>query len=385
VIEHPIYLDHAATTPVREEALAAMWPYFGGAFANPSSVHSPAVAPRDALATARSMVAAVLGCAPDEVIFTAGGTESDAMAILGVARASAARGCHIITTTIEHEAVLAPCRQLEREGFDVTYLPVDRFGRVDPEVLVAAVRPDTILASIMLANNEIGTLQPIAEIASLLRARGVLVHTDAVQAAGALDLSVDRLGVDLLTLSAHKIYGPKGVGALYVRRGTPLEPLVPGGGQERGRRGGTENIPGIIGFAVALNLASDERERESARLIDLRQRLIEGVLATVPGVVLTGHPTLRLPGHASFVFDGVSGEAVLVDLDMAGIACSSGSACKAGSTDPSHVLVATGFPPFSARNGLRMTMGRETTSDDIDRVLALLPQIVDELHSGVTA
>jgi cysteine desulfurase len=382
VSDRLIYLDHAATTPVRDDVAAAMWPYFTTAFGNPSSVHGAGARAHEAMEHARAMAAGVLKARPGEIVFTSGGTESDTLAIVGAARALRQRGRHVLTTAIEHAAVLEACRALTREGFDVTFLPVDGDGLVDPDRVMDAVRPDTVLASIMLANNEVGTIQPLAEIAAALRTRGVIVHSDAVQAGGALDLDVDRLGVDLLTLSAHKIYGPKGAGLLYVRRGTQLEPLFPGGGQERGRRGGTENVPGAVGLAVALHLAATEREEETLRLERLRDRLIDGVLLRVPGVRLTGHRVKRLPGHASFTVHGINAEALLVDLDIAGIACSSGSACHAGATDPSHVLLALGLPPEVARTGLRLTLGRDTTQADIDRVLEVLPDSVAALRSG---
>jgi cysteine desulfurase len=374
-----IYLDHAATTPVRPEVLEAMLPYFGEVYGNASSVHSAGSVPRAALEQARAGVAGVLGCRPGEIVFTGGGTEADNLALLGVARALRGRGNHVVTSSIEHHAVLHACQQLEQEGFRVTYLPVDRLGLLDPAAVEAALTGETILVSLMLANNEIGTIEPIVEIAPIVRARGIPFHTDAVQAAGMLDLQVDHLGVDLLTISAHKIYGPKGAGALYVRRGTPLEAIVHGGDQERGRRSGTENVPGIVGLAVALMLAEQERAIEAPRLAGLRDRLIAGVLECVPGAHLTGHPAQRLPGHASFYLEGVSGESVLVDLDMAGIACASGSACRAGSTDPSHVLTAIGLRRELARNGLRMTLGRATNEEDIDTVLDVLPGVVKAL------
>jgi cysteine desulfurase len=377
-----IYLDHAATTPVRPDVLEAMLPYFGEVYGNASSVHSAGSVPRAAIDQARAGVAGVLGCRPGEVIFTGGGTEADNLAILGVARALRARGNHVITSSIEHHAVLHACRQLEREGFEVTYLPVGHDGVVDPAAVEAALTDGTVLVTIMLANNEIGTIEPISEIGARVRARGIPFHTDAVQAAGMLDLNVDRLNVDLLSISAHKIYGPKGAGALYARRGTPLEAIVHGGDQERGRRSGTENVPGIVGLAVALMLAESERASEAPRLAAVRDRLVAGVLERVPGAHLTGHPLRRLPGHASFYLEGVSGESVLVDLDMAGIACASGSACRAGSTDPSHVLTAIGLPPDLARNGLRMTLGRENTMEDVDVVLEVLPCVVRKISPG---
>jgi cysteine desulfurase len=377
-----VYLDHSATTAVRPEVLEAMWPYFAEAFGNPSSVHSGGGLPREAVERARSGVAGVLGCRPAEVVFTASGTEADNLALIGAARALRQRGNHVITTQIEHHAVLHSVRQLEHEGFRVTYLGVDGDGLVDLERLAAAIGPDTILLSVMLANNEVGTIEPLPEIAALAHERGVAVHTDAVQAAATLELDVDRLGVDLLSVSAHKFYGPKGVGALYVRRDTQLEPIVHGGDQERGFRSGTENVPGIVGLAVALMLAQADRTVEAERLSSLRDRLIDGTLSRVPGAHLTGHRTRRLPGHASFYLDGVSGESVLVNLDVAGIACSSGSACKAGSTDPSHVLTAVGMPPQLARNALRMSLGRETTEEDIDYVLEVFPRVVEDLTQG---
>lgn len=367
-----VYLDHAATTPVRPEVMEAMTPFFTQLYGNPSSLHGEGGMPREALDRARAGIAAVFGCRPAEIIFTSGGTEADNLAILGVARALRDRGRHVITSAIEHHAVLHACRQLESEGFHVTYLPVDSNGVVDPAVLERAIDAETTLVSVMLANNEIGTIEPVAELCAMVRSRGITFHSDAVQAAGALPLDVDGLGVDLLTVSAHKIYGAKGAGALYVRRGTPLSPLIYGGDQERGRRSGTENVPAIVGLAVALILADREREGETARLTKLRDTLIAGVLDAVPGAHLTGHATRRLPGHASFYLDGMSGESVVVTLDTAGIASSSGSACRAGSTDPSHVLSAIGLAPELARNGLRLTLGRSTTTEDIDYVLEVM-------------
>lgn len=379
-----IYLDHAATTAPRPEVLEAMWPFFEEVYGNPSSVYGAAAGPREALERAHAMVAGVLGCRPGEIIFTSGGTESDNLALFGAARALQGRGRHVITSQVEHHAVLRSCEALQREGFRVTYLPVDREGRVDPRDLEAAIEKDTILVSIMLANNEIGTIQPIPGLSAITRRRGILFHTDAVQAAGTLDLDVDRLGVDLLSVSAHKVYGPKGVGALYMRRGTPLQPLLYGGNQERGHRSGTENVPGAVGLAVALSLAAAERETEAARMSRLRDRLIDAAV-TIPDVHLTGARIERLPGHASFYLERVSGESVLVNLDMAGIACSSGSACQAGSTDPSHVLTAIGLPARLAKNGLRLTLGRENTEEDVDTVARLLPGMLGELRpAGLT-
>jgi cysteine desulfurase len=376
-VDDLIYLDHAATTPVDPRVLEAMWPYFAGHFGNASSVHPHGEAAARALDWARRTVAEVLDASPGEIVFTSGGSESDNLAIKGVAFASRDRGNHLVTTAIEHHAVLHACRYLaEHHGFRVTEIPVDRYGMVDPRVLERALDDETILVSVMAANNEVGTLQHIREIAEVVRGRRIAFHTDAVQAAGALALDVEELGVDLLSLSGHKLYGPKGVGVLYVRRGTPLRPLVHGGSQEAARRAGTENVAGIVGLATALRIAESERSEYVARTARLRDRLIAGVLGAAPGAVLTGHPTRRLPNHASFCFEGVEGEAVLVELGMRGICCSSGSACAAGSSEPSHVLAALGMPPALARTALRLTLGRGTTDEEIEIVLRALPDTV---------
>jgi cysteine desulfurase len=373
-----IYLDHAATTPVHPRVLEAMWPYFSQQFGNPSSRYPLAEQSRSALDWARQTVAAAIGARPGEIVFTSGGSESNNLALQGVAFANRGRGDHIITTAIEHHAVLRTCEYLERtHGFRITYLPVDRWGMVDLHALEQALDDRTILVSVMLANNEVGTIQPLAEIAALTRARGIALHSDAVQALPSLPVDVNALGVDLLTLSAHKCYGPKGVGALYLRRGTPLLPQIYGGHQERDRRAGTENVAGIVGLATALQLL---RSHDSRVLAALRDRLIAGVLERVPGASLTGHPTRRLAGHASFCFAGVAGEAVLVALTDRGIACSSGSACAAGESDPSHVLTAMGLPEELAQTALRLTLGLSNTPQQIDHVLELLPRIVESLR-----
>lgn len=383
----PIYLDHAATTPVRPEVLEAMLPYFSQRFGNPSSIHTLGQEARKALEDARETVAHVLGCRASEVIFTSGGTESDNAAIKGVALALRQTGNHIITSAIEHHAVLHTCHQLEQLGFQTTLVPVDRYGMVDPDAVGRAITERTILVSIMYANNEVGTVEPIADIAQVVRERGkalgrrIPFHTDAVQAAGFLDLRVDVLGVDLLSLSAHKFHGPKGVGVLYIRRNTPFEPLLMGGGQERERRSGTENVPGIVGLATALALAEEERPRVSARLSRLRDYFIARVLEGVPGAILNGHPTQRLPNNAHFCFPGVEGEPILLGLDMEGICASSGSACSTGSLEPSHVLTAMGLPPDIARSSVRFTMGRDTTEAEIERVLQVLPDLVQRLRA----
>jgi len=376
-----IYMDSAATTPVKPEVLRAMWPYFSDAYGNPSSRHALGDAAARALAEARARVATVLGCRPKEIVFTSGGTEADNLAIKGIALANP-RGRHIVTAATEHEAVLASCDYLVRHhGFEITYAQVDPYGTVLPEAFERALRPDTALASIMLANNEVGTLEPVRELANLARARGIPFHTDAVQAAGALDLNVDALGVDALSLSGHKIGAPKGVGILYLRRRVAAEPVVHGGGQESGRRSGTENVAGAVAFATALEIATADREARVARLRELRDRLIAGVLQHVPGAVLTGHPTDRLPGHASFCFAGTSGESVLLALEERGILCSSGSACAAGSDEPSHVLVAMGIGRELAQTAVRFSFTDELSSADIDTVIRSVSEAVRALSA----
>ncbi len=378
----PIYLDHAATTPVRPEVVEAMLPYFTERYGNPSSIYGLGREARQALDRARDTVADILGCRPAEVLFTSCGSESDNLAIKGVAYACRDRGNHIITTQVEHHAVLHTCEWLERyAGFEVTYLPVDRYGVVDLAALEAALTDRTVLVSVMLANNEVGTIQPIRAIADLVRPRGIFLHTDAVQGGGALPLDVEALGVDLLSLSGHKFYAPKGVGILYVRQGTPLLPQMQGGGQERNRRAGTENVPYIVGVATALRLAVEELPSTTARLTYLRDRLIQGVLAKVPGAHLTGHPTERLPNNASFVFEGVEGEALLLSLDQQGICASTGSACTSGSLEASHVLKAMGLPTVLAQGSLRLSLGHSNDEDQIDRVLEALPGAVERLRS----
>ncbi len=381
-----IYLDHAATTPLDPAVLAAMTPYFTRRFYNSSSSYGPASANSRDLETARGVVAKLLNARSAEIIFTSGGSEGDNLALKGVLEGWAVQGQperrHLITTPIEHHANLYTARRLEEQGYAVTYLPVDRAGRVDPAEVERAIRPQTGLISLMLANNEIGTLQPLAEISRIARAHGVPLHTDAVQVAGQLPLDVESLGVDLLTLAAHKFYGPKGVGLLYVRRGTPLAAQMQGGSQERNRRAGTENLPGIIGLAAALKLATERLPYERPRLTFLRDRLIAGVLAAVPEAILTGaEPPDRLPGHASFCFRDVQGETILLGLEERGILCSSGSACAAGSEEPSHVLTALGLSEELAHTAVRFTLGRETTEAQIDYVLEVLPQVIADLKS----
>jgi cysteine desulfurase len=382
-----IYMDHAATTPVRPEVMEAMLPYFSEKFGNPSSLYVLAQESRKAVDQAREAVAAVLGCRTSEVIFTSGGSESDNTALKGVALALKGSGNHVITSSIEHHAVLHTCQFLEDSGFQVTYLPVDRDGLLDPDKVVQAITDRTILVSVMLANNEIGTIQPVSEIArrvkEVAKGRGqtIVFHTDAVQAAGFLDIDVNKLGVDMLSLSSHKIYGPKGAGVLYLRRSTPFTPQHLGGSQERQRRGGTENLPGIVGTGVALKLAEEERESNSKHCRRLRDRLIAELQNGVEGVRLNAHPSIRLPNNASFSFEGVDGEPILLGLDFAGIAASSGSACTSGALEPSHVLLALGSSADVAQGSLRLTLGKDNTDEDVDYVLQVLPDLVHRLRS----
>jgi cysteine desulfurase len=379
-----IYMDHSATTPVDPAVIAAMTPFWTTEYGNPSSIYGLGRRAATALEEARTRVAAILNCLPAEIVFTSCGTESDNLALRGVALAQAAKGRrHIITTPIEHHAIIHTAADLaEHFGFEVTALPVDRTGRVDPADVERAIRPDTALISVMYANNEVGTVEPIAEIGAQARRHGIPFHTDAVQAGAYLSLDVDALNVDLLALSAHKFHGPKGVGLLYVRRRTPLTPVQTGGSQERGRRGGTENLPYIVGLACALEMAQQNRVAESARLTALRDRLIGGLLARIPGVTLSGHPTERMPGHASFIVEDVEAEGMLIGLDLAGIAASSGSACASGAATPSHVLTAMGYGQQEALGALRLTLGRASTDADIDAVLDVLPGIISRLRAA---
>jgi len=382
-----IYLDHAATTPLRPEVLEAMLPYLTEHFGNPSSLHASGRRARQGLDEAREKVATILGARPREIVFTGGGSESDNLAIKGAAWAASARGRHIVTSSVEHHAVLNTCAMLERQGFEVTYLPVDRYGRVDPDQLAEALTDHTTVVSIMYANNEVGTIQPIAEIGAICRQRGVLFHTDAVQAGGFLPLHVDRLGVDLMSLGAHKLYGPKGVGALYIRQGTALLPQAQGGSQERQRRAGTENVAGIAGFGHALELAQGDtaaRDADNIRLAALRDQLSSGLLQ-IAGTVLTGHPTERLPNSSSLLLDGLEGGDLVAALDLEGVEVSTGSACTSGSTEPSHVLLAMGIDPLRAHGSLRLTPGRGTTEADIARTIELASAVVARMREAVPA
>lgn len=374
-----IYLDYAATTPVDPRVAEAMRPYFAERFGNAGSVHVYGQTARAALTQARAAVASLIGATPAEIVFTSGATEANNAAILGAVWAHGGPSAHVITSATEHHAVLEPCRWLERRGVTVTVLPVDRDGLVDPEAVRRAIRPDTVLISIMHSNNEIGVIAPIAEIAAVAREHGVLMHSDATQSAGIVPLDVQALGVDLLSLSAHKRYGPKGVGALYVRSGVGIEPLLRGGSQERGLRGGTENVPAVVGFGAAARVAAESMAEEAARIAALRDRLVAG-LAGLEGVALNGHARMRLPGIVSVSFSGVDSESLLLALDLEGIAASSGSACTSGSLEPSHVIAALGLPEDLAGGTLRFSLGRWTTAEEIDRVLDVLPPVLARLR-----
>ena len=381
-----IYMDHAGTTPMDPRVLEAMKPYFTERFGNPSSIHTVGQEARRALDDAREKVAGILGCRTSEVVFTSGGTESDNAAIRGAATALQGAGNHIITSSIEHHAVLHSCQYLENIGFEVTYLPVGRYGLVDPDEVARAINERTILVSIMYANNEIGTVEPISDIACLVKEqaqamdRTIVVHTDAVQGAGFLDLDVKKLGVDMLSLSAHKFHGPKGAGVLYIRRGTPFLTQQLGGGQERERRSGTENIPVVVGTAVALAIAHSEREWVSEHCRRLSDLIIREIQEQIPGAHLNGHPSLRLPNNVNFSIEGIEGEPVLLGLDMAGIAASSGSACSSGSLEPSHVLLALGQSAELARGSLRLTLGKDNTEEEVNHLLSVLVDLVYRLR-----
>jgi cysteine desulfurase len=371
-----IYLDHAATTPVRDDVLAAMLPHFTANGYNASSLHAEGRAARAALDRSRDSVAALLGAKPREIVFTGGGSEADNLAIFGVARALRERGRHLITTATEHHAVLHAFDVLEDDGFEVARLPVDSDGRVAPESFARALRPDTIFASVMLANNELGTLQPIAELAALAHERGAIFHTDAVQAPGRIALDVRVLGVDLLSLSAHKFYGPKGVGALYVRSGTSIAPLVVGGGQEAALRAGTENVAGIVGLARAFELAAAELRDEAPRLAALRDRFERELLAAEPSARVNASTAPRLPNVASIAFPDVDAPTLLARLDLEGVAVSAGSACAAGSSEPSHVLAALDVPAWVRGGTIRFSLGRSTSEQDVERLVRMLPDIL---------
>ena len=375
-----IYLDHAATTPVKPAVMDAMRPYYTEHFGNPSSIYGIARESKNAIETARAQVAGALRAEPDEIYFTSGGSESDNWAIKGVAFANRKKGNHIITSAIEHHAVLHTCQFLEKEGFSVTYLPVDRFGLVDPAELEQAITDKTILVSVMYANNEIGTIEPVAELGAIARKHKVPFHTDAVQAIGNVQIDVKAQNIDLLSLSAHKFYGPKGCGALYIRKGVKIDNLIHGGGQERRRRAGTENIAGIVGLGTAIELATADIPGHNARIAAMRDRLLKGILDTIPSARLNGHPKKRLPGNLNVSFEFIEGESMLLWLDDEGICGSTGSACTSGSLEPSHVMLAIGLPHEVAHGSLRLTLGDTNTEQDVDRVLDVLPGVVAKLR-----
>ncbi|MBN1892293.1 MAG: cysteine desulfurase NifS [Clostridiales bacterium] len=375
-----IYLDHAATTSVRPEVSEVVVKVMNQTYGNASSIYAEGQDAKRLLERSRDRVASTLNASGSEIYFTSCGTESDNWAIKGVALKNFGKKMHIITSAIEHHAVLHSCQALEKLGYEITYLPVDPFGLVDPEDLKDAIREDTCLISVMMANNEIGTIQPIAELAAVAKSKGVLFHTDAVQAVGAIPVDVKELGVDLLSISGHKIYAPKGVGALYIRKGVRIDNLLDGGAQENNRRGGTENLPYIAGLAKALTLVNDEMNETSKKSTAIRDKLIQSVLSSIPHVRLNGHPNLRLPGNVNFSFEFIEGESLLLMLDHHGYACSSGSACTSGSLDPSHVLLAIGLPHEIAHGSLRITIGRENTEGDVLGIVPVLEKIAQRLR-----
>ena len=379
-METKIYFDNAATTPVRKEVYEEILPYFMQYYGNASSVYTIARESKKALEKAREQVAKVLNAEPSEIYFTAGGSESDNMALKGVAEELKKKGKHKKKKKIEHHAILHTCEYLEERGFEVTYLPVDEYGKISLEELKKAIRNDTILISVMFANNEIGTIQPIAEIGAIAKERGIYFHTDAVQAVGHVKIDVQKMNIDLLSLSGHKLCGPKGIGAIYIRKGVNIKPLIHGGAQEKRRRAGTENIAGIVGLGKAIELAEKEMEENTKKLIYLRDKLIQGILEKIPYSKLNGHPTDRLPGNCNVSFEFIEGESMLLLLDSKGIAASSGSACTSGSLDPSHVLLAIGLPHEKAHGSLRLTLEYYNTEEEVDKVLKELPDIVSRLR-----
>ena len=375
-----IYMDYAATTPADPEVVKAMSPYFSEIFGNPSSIHSCGQEARKAVESAREVLADFIGARPEEVVFTSGGTESDNFALKGVAYANEAKKNHIITSTIEHHAVLEPCHFLEKRGFKVTYLRVDKYGMVDPDDVRKAITPQTSLVSIIHASNEVGTVQPIAEIGKITREAGVYLHTDAVQTAGHIPVNVNDMNVDLLSISGHKLYGPKGIGAIYIRKGTRITPFLQGGGQEDGRRGSTYNVPGIVGLGKAIEIARREMDKEAAQVTSFRDRLIAGLLEKIEFIKLNGHPTKRLPNNVNVSVAFVEGEATLLSLDFEGICASTGSACSSESLEPSHVLSAMQVPAEEARCSIRFSLGKWNTEEEIDRLLEVLPGIIRKLR-----
>ncbi|HJX35801.1 MAG TPA: cysteine desulfurase NifS [Dehalococcoidales bacterium] len=376
-----IYLDYAATTPADPAVVQAMLPYFHDAFGNPSAIYSYGQEAKAAVEEARTKVARLIGARDDEIVFTGSGTEADNFALKGAAFANKSKGNHIITSSIEHHAILESCKFLGKMDFKITYLPVDGYGLVDPDTVKKAITDKTILISIMHANNEVGTIQPISEISQVAKEAGVYFHTDAVQTAGHIQTNVQELGVDLLSISAHKLYGPKGVGLLYIKKGTKILPFLNGGAQERGRRASTENVPGIVGFGKAAELAGQEINSEAERITRLRDKLITGIQKNIDHVHLNGHPVKRLPNNANISVEFVEGESMCLNMDMAGICISTGSACSSTSLEASHVLLAMGLDPVKAHGSLRFTMGKWTTDEEIDKVLVTLPRIISKLRA----
>lgn len=376
-----IYLDYAATTPTHPEVAKAMLPYFTESFGNPSSAYSIGQEAKEAIEEARNKVANLIGAQDEEIVFTSGGTEADNFALEGIAFANEGKGNHIITTLIEHHAILETCNFLEKRGFNVTYLPVDKYGLLDPEDVRRAITDKTLLISVMHANNEIGTIEPLAEISKIARESGIYFHTDAVQAVGHIHLDVNELGADLLSMSAHKLYGPKGIGALYIRKGTNIIPFMHGGDQERKQRASTENVPGIVGFGKAAEIARQEMDGEVEQLTRLRNKLIEGLQTRIEGVHLNGHPQKRLPNNVNVSIVSVEGESVMLNLDLEGVCVSTGSACTSSSLEPSYILLAMGLSQEQALSSVRFSLGKWTEEEDIERVLEVLPQIVAKFRA----
>ncbi len=380
-MENYIYMDNSATTPVKEEVLHEMLPYFTTKYGNPSSIYSLGSQSKNAIEVSRERIAEALKAKTNEIFFTAGGSEADNWALKGIAFANKGRGNHIITSKIEHHGILHTCEYLEKQGFEITYLDVDEYGTIDLKQLEESINSNTILISIMFANNEIGTIQPIKEIGKIAKEKGVYFHTDAVQAVGHVRIDVNEMNIDLLSLSAHKFYGPKGVGALYIRQGVKIDPLISGGAQERNRRAGTENVPGIVGMGKAIELAYENLDENNAKLTRLRDSMIKKVFDKIDYVRLNGHPTNRLPGNVNLCFEFIEGESLLLSLDMAGIAGSSGSACTSGTLDPSHVLLAIGLPHEIAHGSLRLSLGDFNTEEEVDYTVEKLEEIVARLRS----
>lgn len=375
-------MDHAATTPTDNEVVKAMEPYFTQKYGNPNSIHSFGQEARKVVEEARKKIAHLIGANPSEIIFTGGGTESDNFAIKGIAWANQKKGNHIITSKIEHHAVLHSCQFLEKHGFRVTYLPVDKYGLIDPDDVKKAITDQTILVTIMYANNEIGTIEPIKEIGKVVKEAGIYFHTDSVQTVGHIHIDVNDIGVDMLSMSGHKLYGTNGVGVLYLRKGTRIDSLIDGGSQEKNRRAGTENVAGIVGMGKAAELAEKRLvQGEEDKIIKLRGRLIKEITEKIDHVHLNGHPTERLPGNVNFCFEFIEGESMLLNLDMEGVAASSGSACTSGSLEPSHVLLAIGLPPEIAHGSLRLTLGKDNTEEEVEYVIGILPKIIEKLRA----